>query len=234
MLAITLHKLYLHKSSVRLPILALAAAAATASAATVTSNNTATDIATPGGDFTELRLGKFNSSLGTLTGVTVTVNSLSYSGTFDITIPASQTILNTVNGRATLREASSNLLGFTDIGERIDAVVTFPQLGNLPLGFTSVAITTLQVISASSSNIDSSFWSAYTGTGDIIFELRSRPDVFLDGSGFSLDTEDFVVNADMTVTYTYTPVPEPSTYGMILGGLALAGAALRRRQKAAK
>jgi hypothetical protein len=30
------------------------------------------------------------------------------------------------------------------------------------------------------------------------------------------------------------PIPEPSTYGMILGGLALAGAALRRRQKAAK
>jgi autotransporter-associated beta strand protein len=29
----------------------------------------------------------------------------------------------------------------------------------------------------------------------------------------------------------WTPVPEPSTYGLLLGGLALAGAALRRRRK---
>ena len=78
-----------------------------------------------------------------------------------------------------------------------------------------------------------------TGTVNGFANLQIANADWLDTNGVALRTARptgtfSLYQAADGIYLNYTPVPEPSTYGLMLGGLALAGAALRRRRKNSK
>ena len=219
----------------------LLAAAASASAATISFSNTATAF----GDVTyvNLALSQFDSSLGTLTGVTITVNELSIGGSIQLTSIGQDGTFNNFNTSVRLRQSPANTLGFSTLNysatsdiEGTNVVTVTPGPGSTLSAdvLTTISISEYIFLSNSSSEVASTFWGGYIGSGDILFQVRNDPTASVTANTSNFTGVPATSFADMTVTYTYTPVPEASTYGLILGGLALAGAAVRRRKQLAK
>jgi hypothetical protein len=74
---------------------------------------------------------------------------------------------------------------------------------------------------------------SYTGNIADLFTISTSG--FNDANGNAVTGSWTVFNNQGTSTLElqYSPIPEPSTYGLILGGLALAAVAVRRRRKSA-
>lgn len=221
----------------RLCLPALLAAAASASAATVSFNNTLT--VNGNNTYSDLALSKFNTNLGQLTAVTLTVNEFSVGGTFDATAIGGNGVLSYFGTNAVLRQKSVNALGFSSLNvteSTEDNLVLTPGVGfSLSQNITQQFSITEYILAQNAvTNVASGFWSAYEGIGFVYLQLKNNPNITLTAPTAQFSGVGATAFADVTVTYTYipAPVPEPSTYGLVLGGLALAGAAVRRRRKA--
>jgi hypothetical protein len=222
---------------------ALAAALLIQTADAQTNTISFTNSATANGlnSYFDIALGKFNTSLGSLESVTVTVHSAVLSGSFIVGAPnpALDQAYEDAASRITIREAPAYSLGFTQLGETSFGLTTTPApVAIVPGGSTNTfSVTPLIAFTNTSPNavqsIPSTFWADYSdpsGLGDVIFQVKNRPDITISGGDFFLNATDLTAQATMSVSYTYV-VPEPSTRALLVLSAAGAGLVAARRRK---
>lgn len=220
----------------------LIASAAVASAAPITSPIVQTDsyasLGTAGHTFS---FNQFDSTLGTLTAVQFEIVSAVMGGQYTL-----QTMTPN-NGAITFNSFGSKIYVYSTgtAGDSIDAnttetAVTFSN-ATLPTGqakntTVNYLVTSSQNITSGGAtfNVTSGFFSNFIGNSIADVYLQLIPVATLtENAGFEATrtTTSLYSNTSVKLTYTFTPVPESSTYGIALGGLALAVVAIRRRKQ---
>lgn len=192
--------------------------------------------AVPGGTLTNilttLDIHQFDSTLGTLTGITIEYGA-------------------NVAGSVALSNSSTTKNKTTTVGLTTTMTLTGP--GALALGsdsetlFSGVLATavknTSNVVAASGSgslsssySVNASDFSLFLGTGNTAASLA------INASGTSVGQTGIVSKfttlaegaGKVTYTYTIAPVPEPETYGMLLLGLGVVAYAAKRKARPAQ
>lgn len=245
------------KKSLSLPTLAVVSLGLALSSAAQAASVTYTDSAAlPNDVSTALSLTKFDSTLGTLTGVSVSFqvtllganvqldNDSQYSqkGTAQV-----RSFVNSFNSSVTLLKSDFSSINSGDLQINASQVFTLaPTSGDAVGQFNAVtgqgdyAAWSPGALSASASgNIADAVWGQYTGIGSFTLSLNSAyfTTASFDGENGFFQGNTPTATFSASVTYTYTPatvaVPEPSTYAMIFGVVALGACVARRRLRKA-
>ena len=220
---------------------AAALLAASATAATVSFSDTKS----VSGGYSDFLLGKFDTGLGTLTAVEITVDFSTLAGSVTVTSKSASTVTVTAFDAAfTVSDPSlTNDLGFNETTARLFTVVTSPiwkGVGGTKVSGNSSQVYTIvggQSYTFSAQNISSNYFTAYEsvgGVGAVDIQAINVATIGASGGTYEVDPTATVANTKMTVTYTYdAAVPEPTTIWLlaVAGALGLLAARRRRASK---
>jgi hypothetical protein len=170
----------------------------------------------------------FDSSLGTLTSV-----KLDLTGNFSTVITVTNIGTSSSTGTAktevavTVQDGGNNLLV-----PELDMFSSNFSFTNLPAGQSVTSGTIIK--SGSSSDIYTlpAVLAEFTGPGTIVLPASTYTQTWIAYNGGNSNATQ-VTNAQLTgsVTYTYAPVPEPSTFALFgIGAFGLLGYVWRKRR----
>ena len=224
------------KAKFLIPLVAVFSHVSVAHAATVTNYS---GIALAGSSYTNFLIAKFDSSLGTLTGIKVFVSTAGLQGSVGITNNDTTTAsIEGYDSTFNIRQAAGTDLGYGSAkSDTLTDVGTTPHWNTVTLapGGGTQVLTIDGGFSFSIADVDiaSSAFGAYQsvgGTGSVTFEARNTQAVSVTGGNFNVNSTAAFANTNVGITYTYNAIPEPSAFALL--GLGALGLVARRRRSA--
>jgi len=181
------------------------------------------------GSWMDFSVAKFNTSMGTLTGVTVAVETASLSGTAEVSnLGGTSANVSVFNDIENVRGTTG--LGYSTTGSTIYDTVTSPVWSTTTIPASSAQAFVIgagQDFSFTDKIITSGYWTNYEvlGAGTVTFQAQGYATIVVEGGSYSVDSKTVGANTRFVVTYTYVP----ETSSALLGGLGFL-ALLRRRR----
>jgi hypothetical protein len=187
-----------------------------------------------------LTFNQFDTSLGTLTTITIVTNVVKTGGSLFVDNESAFPASGNISQSVTINLTSSVALidsGFGPIGTGVSAVSTYAAsvgaddgdgAGVQSTGLDYDGTSFGPASNSQTKNVNTLAFGGYQGIGTYVVNaggVQGFNTSAIGGAAVAIDPA--TVSGDVTITYTYTPVPEPSA--ALLGGIGFL-ALLRRRR----
>ena len=176
-------------------------------------------------NFTDFNLSQFDTTLGTLTGVQLIVDFSTLQGSFQVGNPTgSVAIVSQADNVLTIQAVTSGL-GYAAKHGYIYSMTTTPDWNTASIAAADLVTFTIgggqNLLTNDQTSISSSYFDAYKGSGSITLKAKDVNSVTTSGVSYTVDSSNTSANTKVTVKYTFTAIPEPTTLALCVGGLGM-------------